>query len=315
MKADQVQLNRIVQLQAAQFARLQPAVQLQAAQFAQIQAAVQLQPLPLVQLRPAGGIDCCKPDTRPIVLCDGKWRDLPTAHAGAVRMRVLPKKMGEAKREDILLALQIAAEPKIRWRSATAVHIEKAVDERGQALKPRPTSSSSFSSQNVFDAAPVRGSVVPLALRKGDKPSKALKELRGVVTAEVLSDPMTILTVDNVLKAEGKTFRFADGWLKIVKVQHQGDRIQVWCELTAAARSPEYQSRNPFQLSLVDASEAAKDKALGEPNHFTAYNGSPTKLLVEGKLPKGRHSVRLLLSCSRTITLTIPFVFRDVPLH
>lgn len=321
-RAAPIQANRLQPAARIQANKFQPAVQLQAAQFVQFpaaqvvqpQAIVQLQPaLPFVQLRSTGGIDCGESSTRPIVLRDGKPSEEPTVRVGAIRMRLLPKKFGDAKRKDILLGLQIAVEPKVRWRSATAVHIDKAVDDRGQELKPLPQGSLSFHAQNVYHAAPVRGSVVPIALRKRDKQSKSLKELRGTITAEVLSEPKTVLTVDNVLKAEGKTFRFSGGWLKIVKVQRQGDRIQVGCELTATPLR-EDQSRNPFQLSLESENGSAKEKSLGEPNRFAASNGSPMKVVVEGKLPKGRQSARMVLGRSRTITVTIPFVFRDVPL-
>jgi hypothetical protein len=56
-------------------------------------------------------------------------------------------------------------------------------------------------------------------LKKGDKPSKSIKELTGTVSAEVLGEPKTLITTDEILKAAGNTFKGEEGGsIKIISV-------------------------------------------------------------------------------------------------
>ena len=53
--------------------------------------------------------------------------------------------------------------------------------------------------------------MVPVRLKKGEKASKLLKELTGTISAEVLAEPKTLITTDEILKSAGKTFKGDEG--------------------------------------------------------------------------------------------------------
>src|SRR5262249_35212026 len=48
---------------------------------------------------------------------------------------------------------------------------------------------------------------LPVYLKKGAKASKSLKELTGVIAAQVLAEPKAVITTDDVFKSAKKTFR------------------------------------------------------------------------------------------------------------
>src|SRR5262249_5962405 len=119
---------------------------------------------------------------------------------------------------ETLLKLEISAEPRLTWQAALDVRVEKALDDNGQFLTPVSTALVSPTTEMdvrwLLDTEMGRAettSQVPVRLRKGAKPSKALRELRGTVTAQVLTPPETILTIDDALRAGGKSFKGADG--------------------------------------------------------------------------------------------------------
>src|SRR5262249_58647642 len=58
------------------------------------------------------------------------------------------------------------------------------------------------------------------------KKSTTLKELKGTLTAQVLTPPEALVTVDNVMKAAGKSFKIADGGsVKVIEVGRDKDDL------------------------------------------------------------------------------------------
>jgi hypothetical protein len=167
-----------------------------------------------------------------ITLLEGKVKGEPTDYRSAVRIRALPdnRMFGAARDKEVLFALQITPEPRLRWQRLMGVKVDRAVDEKGQALvEPMSEATPSvgaYSSVPGFAPgfAPGAGLVVkdlayrpypyvqslhqyaPVRLIKAATPSRTLKELTGIVTAEVLGDPQPLLVAEDVLKAKGKTF-------------------------------------------------------------------------------------------------------------
>jgi RNA polymerase sigma factor (sigma-70 family) len=265
--------------------------------------------MPGIQLQPGGGIHLGSSPQGSIILCEGKSRDVPTTQAGAIRFRILDKMFGPLYTENYLLALQIAAEPKIGWRKATALHIDKAVDDRGQILSEAPAVVDLMLDQ-TRGKVPVSGSLLPLLLKKGEKSSKSLKELKGRITAEVLSRPKMVLTVDDVLKAEGKAIKLPQGGtLKVTEVNQEEDRVTLKIQFVRMPEPRPGDHDKPFALTLVS------DKG-----HMLAtlpeliVNGPDTRVSISAKLPDGLQTAKLVFSRRHHITVDIPFAFKDVPL-
>jgi hypothetical protein len=176
-----------------------------------------------------------------IVLMDAKNKGKKEAAdvSSAVRVKALSNSdlFGSARGGEILLVLEISPEPKLQWQQTLALRISKALDDQGQDLKDMPGEAPS----DVGPRGPAAGFGGPVArpapqlgfggahlyfpvrLKKGEKAAKALKELSGTVTAQLLTAPQALITADNVLKNNGKTFKGADdGSIKVLDVS-KGD--------------------------------------------------------------------------------------------
>jgi hypothetical protein len=188
-----------------------------------------------------------------IILKAGKPKKLPTDDTSAVRVRAMAKAdvFGAAPEGEILLGLEVAPEPKLQWQYLQSVRIDKAVDDQGQTLSqvvpmnPVPPGGIGFGggapgAPGAGGAAPAImppgrpvavpaiwwgggvGQGVAVHLKKGEKAAKSLKELKGVVTAQVLTEARPMITADNLAKAAGKTFKGTDGgFIKVTDVKTQ----------------------------------------------------------------------------------------------
>ena len=64
--------------------------------------------------------------------------------------------------------------------------------------------------------------IVPVQLSKGAKDAKYLKELKGVLTAQLLADARPVIVTDNLDRAAGKTFKGVEGSsIIIIKVSSE----------------------------------------------------------------------------------------------
>jgi hypothetical protein len=177
---------------------------------------------------PGGGLPFVQQAPGQITLVDQKLVLGPTDARTAVRIRAAG---GMARGREVLLTLQVTPEPKLRWQQLLAVKITKAVDDKGQSLRePMPAVPGTGVGAPGIPGGPGAPGGPPVAvwggkpgyyppqqaglqhvsvtaqLVRGAAPAKALKELSGVVSAEVLSEPEVLLVADDVLKAKGKTF-------------------------------------------------------------------------------------------------------------
>jgi hypothetical protein len=164
---------------------------------------------------------------------DGKVGKSPTHYAGAIRIRAIANQPAPGAPEVPLgVGLQVAVEPKLLLQSIVATRIDKAVDDTDQALVQQTGGDDEAEPPGVAGTAPIirgPGGIMRMPMmggpgqttiqfKKGEKPSKALKELKGTITAQMLSEPQPMMTVDNILKAAGTTTKGkAGGSIKIVE--------------------------------------------------------------------------------------------------
>ncbi len=182
-----------------------------------------------------------------IILMDGKTKPQPTDASGAVRVRVMekPEVFGPANEKEILLGLRLTAEPKLQIQQILNVRVEKAVDDRdqnlAQAVANVPAEANAPVALPAIARAPVffggADQYAPLRLKKGEKASKSLKELSGVVLAQVLTPATAAITADKIMDAAGKEFKGAQGGkIKVVEVaKNANGQITVKFELEQPA--------------------------------------------------------------------------------
>jgi hypothetical protein len=179
-----------------------------------------------------------------LILRNGKPAALPTCYAGALRIRALPPGTAlpdEKKVEgQVLLGLEVTAEPKMRWQKVVGVRVSRAADDEGQNLtqvvplpKPAPAANGRVTGGGVII---VNGQVispedntpqgdprqVPVRLRQGAKPAKTLRELSGTIAAQVQTAPRPLITVGSILKAAGESATGPEGCaLKVLEVNRE----------------------------------------------------------------------------------------------
>jgi hypothetical protein len=170
-----------------------------------------------------------------ILLKDGKPRKLPADDTSAIRIVALTEsdRFGPAPEGEVLLPLEVTPEPRLQWQSLQSIHIDKALDDRGQSLAqitPQVPGGPGFPGAAPGMMRPILGRPVALwggvhpqvavHFKKGEKAARLLKELKGVISAQVLTEPKPIITADNLAKAAGKTFKGAEGGsIKILDVK------------------------------------------------------------------------------------------------
>ena len=229
----------VQQIQPAQPAQPQVVAK---AQVVVIQAQPAIAPAPIpMQINPGQGI----------VLRDGKGT-LPTDASSSIRVRALDRNdfFGQNEKE-ILLALQVTPEPRLHCQVLPHVKITKAIDENGQNLAaidpetelnlpPNPPGFQPVPRPGRLGRPVVRQqlpmeNIFPVRLKAGNQPSKTIKELRGVITAQVQGEAQPIITVDEILKAAGKTFKGGDnGVIRVLEVKKQDDgQVEIRFEFEA----------------------------------------------------------------------------------
>jgi hypothetical protein len=68
----------------------------------------------------------------------------------------------------------------------------------------------------------------PIWLKKGEKASKSIKELTGSISADVLGEPKTLISTDEIMKSAGNTYKGEEGGsIKIVSVDRDENNGQV----------------------------------------------------------------------------------------
>ncbi len=199
--------------------------------------------------------------TGQVILVDGKANAQATDYAGAIRIRnyAKPEIFGRPVDGQILLALEIAPEPKITWQRLVGVKITKALDDNdqklGESADPNEIGGPGPQAGGIAPgvARPIaprqgmqirgffQGQVVAVRLTKGEKASKSIKELGGTISADVLAEPRPLISTDEIMKSAGKTFKGEEsGSIKVNTVDRDeaNGTVKVAFEFESPAGAP-----------------------------------------------------------------------------
>jgi hypothetical protein len=295
----------------------------------------------------------------PLVFLDGKLPALPTYYGGAVRVRVLPRATpaGDAQKNaagGTILTFEISPEPKMGVRNVLNVRVDKILDDQGNELKaPLPyidgpaensdgemVLAGGLGNTIYFDGAGQNNDLstrVPLRLEALNGVKK-LKEVRGYVAAEVLTPPMPLLTMENILDAAGKTVDGKyGGSLKVAEVKRD-DKGQVTLKVTVE-KPPTAQAAmgGPGRMRVMRRGGGVVEERINDVNvvgrilSLVDEKGQPFKLAaVQEKASDDQTRVtfeyqltfqppdteakpaKLVYLGRRRTTIDVPFVLKDV---
>jgi hypothetical protein len=185
-----------------------------------------------------------RPAPNSIVLLDGPGSALPASRSGAVRIRIPPigtpiDGVNPVGADEVLLPIQLSAEPKLLWQTVTDVRIHRAIDDRGRPLVCTPATHGVSGDEedvviinNVLMQAPYRRGPVGVRVQRGDKPATRLAELAGTIAAQVrVAEPLAV--AETPLKATGQTIHGNAGvTLKVATVaQNEAGAITIGVEI------------------------------------------------------------------------------------
>jgi hypothetical protein len=269
-------------------------LQLQAQMQLQMQMQMRMQMQMQMQMRMASGAGM-RPEYAPAPgsfnLVAAKGPPLPTCYAGAVRVRALPAGGADsaARRPgELVVVLEATAEPRLPWYGVTGLHVERAVDDRGQHLvRTGPLAGVSPTSvpvsiqpagrfrggMSVAAVGPVAGSQqTAVVFRKGAQPARVLRELSGALLAEVQTEPEAVLTVDNVLQAAGQTIQGKEGgWIKVTAANEETGNARFHVQLEVPP--------DVFPAELRPAHPVNSARA---PYHALPYGQQPSRAAYHG---------------------------------
>ncbi len=188
-----------------------------------------------------------------IILKDGVSKKLPTDDASSVRVRARDKSesLGTPGKGEVILPLEVSLEPKVLWQGLQSVRIESATDDQDQKLAqvipqveapgaigggiavgapgfaPQIAIAPNFAMPGMFGGQ--LGAQVPVQLKKGSKDATTIKELKGVITADLLTEVQPVIVADK-LKAGEMAKGKEGGYIKIVEVKSEDEQTTIRVE-------------------------------------------------------------------------------------
>ncbi len=291
---------------------------------------------------------------------------LPASTDTILRIKVLPKEAagsGITKgSNEINFLLDVTPAPSLAWRGCLSVDVRKAIDERGVNLAQsyiRGTGTAEQAMANggiwmqngmmfqqqviingnaqiFFDDGSMPAANfgnprhVPVTLLGKESGSKVLKELHGVITAQVLTAPQPILTIDNIHKATSKD-KVENGEYRLQMSEKSMDKagyVQLRFQLEMPVHNNNLGIVQPFgwpnDLQGSEQPTITFQDSNGKPiknvslNIFEqSFNGTTQSSQYVAVVPaqgKEGELVKLVLMGRQTVSIEVPFILKNVPL-
>jgi hypothetical protein len=283
-----------------------------------------------------------------IVLADGKPERVPTYYAGAfrIRARTTPGK----DKQSALTTLDVSAEPRhLGWNFVGSARLVKATDDRGQALalleeqRPNDLVMNQWAVQGRLVAqielvyyngrgpsSPFKRTI-QIQLRRGEAPAKRM-QIAGRFLVETKTEVQPLIVVDKILTAAGKTIRgHRGGSIQVIEVAKGKDGNHRYrfkleapphCSSSTANPLPAIAVVNPQggmgRPALPTGGNIVLVDSKGAPfplisSSVTNTNGDVVQTLTF-RAQQGREPARLVFSAQRTVTVHVPFTFKQLPL-
>ncbi len=271
------------------------------------------------------------------------------SYAGSVRFRV---EAAPGNGRDYGLWLEASAEPRLQgFMLVGTPTVIKAIDDQGQKL-----AVVAEAKKEEADEVPIQGVIIgglngavsmasrqhktPLYFNAADKRSKALKELSGSVTAQVMGPREPLITLSNVLKAAGESVKDKNGaTMRLIAIEKTGGgdyKAQVYMEDRTAQNgmggivinnNGAVRIRKPLILGGVMETQGLPELVDAKGNKYIIHNTPSRRLSINNRISTQEITIifspqsgqgepeRLVLYGSRPITVTIPFSFENIPLE
>jgi hypothetical protein len=296
-----------------------------------------------------------KKETR-LVLLDSRVRALPTQYVHGVRFRALPpttplEGMVVAPGSKVFV-LEAALEPRTRLRKVIGLRVRGAVDEKGKQVSASPEllvdqdDSSPYMYNPYNTTVPAYQSRLQNGMDEGNfrripvvvKARKTVKEIRGVLIAEVQKPASALCTVENVLKAAGKSFDIPGGsTMTVAEVNQKKDgqvnfklstsfslgrmvmAIQMGNGVVRVRRNQggdwETVGLEPSNLKLLDAKgRGIRQAGVRQLGSSFAGRGINQDMVLTYQPEKGQVPAKLVYYGVGTTLLEIPFTLTNIPL-
>ena len=322
------QMLQRVQKQLQQMQQLRPGQRIPAQQQQMLQQMLQqfrqlrqFQQFPPMQGRPLPGLggrfgagqEPVEQELRAIHVKDGTPQPVPTAYAGALRIRLLPTERG--RRDEVSLVIDVSVEPSVPGFSVgEGSRILRAIDERGQEVKASVVN-------RVQAVRGLRGVVsVPepvLYFRLGEKEVKQVKELRGQLKGHALTRTDPLIVVNDIFNAVGKTFKGTNGGsIEIFAVEKKGDG-EVQVQLRLESPPPQASGARAASLPALLDAKGESYQVVQVPSRGRRTNGrvvTQELTMLFRANPGQADPTRLVLNGVRSVAVDVPFQIDHVML-
>jgi hypothetical protein len=241
----------------------------------------------------------------------------------------------------------VQPEPRLAWQSVAMLHVERAVDDRGQVLSAKgaffgkrvDTGTEHYLLINNGRQRSLPRNLglrhLPVRLGLGKKPARQLRELRGTLSGWVSGEPEVLASIEPVLDRKGGQVPALGGATLTVSAR----RTDARCILVVEVHDPPLKADLlPARIRLLNLEGIRGRGSDGAP--LSAVNCPFTLLDAEGRaLPLAEGSsafgdsltskrytleyrlvhdrgapARLVYRGRRSVQVQVPFVLRDVPL-
>ncbi|MGL6073212.1 MAG: hypothetical protein ACRC8S_03515 [Fimbriiglobus sp.] len=279
----------------------------------------------------------------PIVWVDGEASALSADRRGIVRVTAMPGRFPANRlirgAGQAIIHLDLALTSSLNWQDATQVRIDRAEDDIGRPVSPAhrihqtlnetPYGNPFFGGFGGYNQQMPAGNprLVPVTLRTDDRQIRKLRLLEGSIVGEVGVPNQTILTIDNLKQASGRSFVLPnDAKLEVKKYEARADgtatlslhtEIQYTFQQMRGQRA-RMQREGGLGLKTYRFTDVDGKVVVGEmtgSNSMTSSTGFSIMETSDSTITFAKNKsqpVKMEVNGTRMLSLEIPFSLRDV---